>query len=432
MSPEDAFRPFKGYQPPFIPWHDATRTHCSFLLTILDTLRGLYKARELGFFSYPNFDIADYEHFEQVENGDLSWCMDGKFIAFAGPHLSNEPIEGYHALPPDHYIPYFKKRNVTLVVRFNKKCYDAARFKNAGIDHIDLYFEDGSNPPDHILARFLEACETTPGAIAVHCKAGLGRTGTCIGAYMMKHFGLTAEETIGWLRIVRPGSVIGQQQHFLKSIQSRLWREGELYRSKMATQKRDLGESHSRTSGEESTERDISNDFQRMGLGGVAPTTRTGSALEAMVGGSDGSDREITQGDTLRMRRAQGKKGEGGAGIMHSNSGDYVLPRISSGGAPSSTGIITNSVYSSVLSSFSFSGGSSGSLPSPTAPPAALLDTGAATGGIFSNGARRPANNNISPLSPINTTSGAAPSSPAGGTPSSSLRRLMSWNLGGR
>ena len=29
---------------------------------------------------------------------------------------------------------------------------------------------------------------------------------------MMKHFKFTAEECIGWLRIVRPGSIIGPQQ----------------------------------------------------------------------------------------------------------------------------------------------------------------------------------------------------------------------------
>lgn len=71
---------------------------------------------------------------------------------------------------------------------------------------------DGSNPPDPILHKFISRCEEIDGAIAVHCKAGLGRTGTCIGCYMMKHFRITAEEIIGWLRIVRPGSIIGPQQ----------------------------------------------------------------------------------------------------------------------------------------------------------------------------------------------------------------------------
>ncbi len=46
----------------------------------------------------------------------------------------------------------------------------------------------------------------------MHCKAGLGRTGTLIACYMMKHYQMTAAECIAWLRIVRPGSVIGPQQ----------------------------------------------------------------------------------------------------------------------------------------------------------------------------------------------------------------------------
>jgi protein-tyrosine phosphatase len=188
----------------------------------------MYRAREYKFFDLARFDIEEYEHYEQVENGDLNWYMDGKFVAFAGPHAERQfSPGGYHTLRPDDYVSYFKRKNVTLVVRLNKPYYDAKKFTNNGIDHMDLYFLDGSNPPDHILAKFIAKCEETPGAVAVHCKAGLGRTGTCIAAYMMKHFKLTAEEIIGWMRIVRPGSVIGPQQQFLKDIQNRMWRDGE-------------------------------------------------------------------------------------------------------------------------------------------------------------------------------------------------------------
>lgn len=50
----------------------------------------------------------------------------------------------------------------------------------------------------------------------MYIPAGLGRTGTLIGLYLMKHYKLTAAETIAWIRICRPGSVIGPQQNFLE------------------------------------------------------------------------------------------------------------------------------------------------------------------------------------------------------------------------
>lgn len=76
----------------------------------------------------------------------------------------------------------------------------------------------------------MEIAERTPGAIAVHCKAGLGRTGSLIGAYIVKHFRFTAKEAIAWLRICRPGSVIGQQQGWLERMENWLWRQGNYYR----------------------------------------------------------------------------------------------------------------------------------------------------------------------------------------------------------
>lgn len=52
--------------------------------------------------------------------------------------------------------------------------------------------------------------------LIVGVSAGLGRTGTLIACYLMKHFRLTAAEAIAWIRICRPGSVIGPQQNFIE------------------------------------------------------------------------------------------------------------------------------------------------------------------------------------------------------------------------
>jgi hypothetical protein len=67
--------------------------------------------------------------------------------------------------------------------------------------------------------------------LQVHCKAGLGRTGVLICAYMIKHFGFSAEEAMGYIRVCRPGSVIGPQQHYLVHYGPALQRLGQEMRA---------------------------------------------------------------------------------------------------------------------------------------------------------------------------------------------------------
>lgn len=69
-------------------------------------------------------------------------------------------------------------------------------------------------------------------ALLSRFQAGLGRTGTCIGCYLMKHYGFTAPEVIGWMRICRPGSVIGPQQHYLERMEGPMHREGIAFRER--------------------------------------------------------------------------------------------------------------------------------------------------------------------------------------------------------
>jgi cell division cycle 14 len=259
-----------GSGPPIIAFRDASFGLCTYQLTVLDAVRGLHKAAAVGAFSFDSyvvcpvllrltkritampfprclpayrFDIDAYERLEQFKNGDMNWLIPGKFLAFSGPLDDPKPLPGGgYTFRPHDYVPIFKAIGVTMVVRLNKGHYDRTTFVENGIKHVDLYYPDGSVPSDEILQEFLrvtpshcgwppsllcqvcftltccrmQIAEREPGGIAVHCKAGLGRTGTCIGAYVMKHFGFTAKECIGWFRICRPGSVLGPQQYYME------------------------------------------------------------------------------------------------------------------------------------------------------------------------------------------------------------------------
>ncbi|XP_050497544.1 dual specificity protein phosphatase CDC14C-like isoform X1 [Diabrotica virgifera virgifera] len=200
-----------------------------YTLSLFDCLKGIKKALDHGFFNLSDFDYMKYEHYEKVENGDLNWIVPDKFIAFCGPQGITYSL-GDHK--PETYFPYFRNHNVSTVVRLNKKAYDSNAFIEAGFDHKDLYFVDGGTPSERILQQFITVSENAKGVIAVHCKAGLGRTGSLIGCYIMKHYKFTAEEAIAWIRICRPGSIIGHQQSWLQEKQKQMWETGDTHRKK--------------------------------------------------------------------------------------------------------------------------------------------------------------------------------------------------------
>lgn len=145
----------------------------------------------------------------------------GKLFAFKGP--SDTPEAGHFTFEPQDLLEVFYCKDIRTVVRLNDRhTYNASAYVDAGIAHHDLEFEDCTTPPDRVVDKFLRICESAEGGVAVHCLAGLGRTGTLIGLYMMKHQGFTAREAIAWLRIVRPGSVIGPQQRYLVAQEDRM------------------------------------------------------------------------------------------------------------------------------------------------------------------------------------------------------------------
>ncbi|RLN89933.1 hypothetical protein BBJ28_00004617, partial [Nothophytophthora sp. Chile5] len=211
--------------PPF-GFRDASCGVCSFFLTALDCARAVHRAVHTSIWSFRSFSIEEYEKFDRLENGDMNWILPGKLLAFSGPQRERIVLDGESGastLLARDYAAKFRAMGVTCVVRFNEMAtYDRKAFVHAGLRHLDLQFPDGSNPSDDVLDRFIRTCERESGAVAVHCKAGLGRTGTAIAAFLMKKHGFTAVEAIAWCRICRPGSIVGPQQHYLLAKQPEL------------------------------------------------------------------------------------------------------------------------------------------------------------------------------------------------------------------
>lgn len=200
-APWEAFHPIAEME--FMPFRDAGRGVSDFNLNIQDCLWGLWKAMQNGLCDMNEFNVEDYEHFEKVENGDWNWITPN-FIAFASPVDVNwikrerDAKEGRKTTPsgyagspsatsnpsnlalqrklPTPYLnclDYFEKRNIKLVVRLNTELYDRTTFLDRGIDHMELYFDDGTNPTDEIVRTFIDVADRiieSGGVVAVHVR----------------------------------------------------------------------------------------------------------------------------------------------------------------------------------------------------------------------------------------------------------------------
>ncbi|KAH6610525.1 tyrosine-protein phosphatase CDC14 [Trichoderma cornu-damae] len=236
--PHLALAPIAQVDPPLMPFRDAGYSQADYGISVQDVVYGVWKAKEEKCCDLDNFDLDQYEMFERVEHGDFNWVTPN-FLAFASPQHAPvakiaEGSELYPLLPRDvaaveehpllpqpfkNVLSHFSERNIGLVVRLNSHLYSPSYFEALGIQHVDLIFDDGTCPPLSMVRKFIRMAHETitvkKRGVAVHCKAGLGRTGCLIGAYLIYRHGFTANEVISFMRFMRPGMVVGPQQHWL-------------------------------------------------------------------------------------------------------------------------------------------------------------------------------------------------------------------------
>ena len=236
-----------------MPFRDAGYSQADYGLSIQDVIYGVWKAKEEGLCGLKDFSLEEYvllwrvtfhmanftryEKFERVDMGDFNWVTPD-FLAFASPQVqptheipTSSPM--YETLPSTigevqraaiptsfkNVLSHFVSRDIGLVVRLNSELYSSTYFTKLGIQHLNMIFDDGTCPPLSLVRQFIdlahEMITVKKRGIAVHCKAGLGRTGCLIGAYLIYRYGFTANEIIAFMRFMRPGMVVGPQQHWL-------------------------------------------------------------------------------------------------------------------------------------------------------------------------------------------------------------------------
>ncbi|KAG5664073.1 hypothetical protein KAF25_006658 [Fusarium avenaceum] len=236
--PHLALAPIAQVDPPLMPFRDAGYSQADYGISVQDVVYGVWKAKEEKCCDLDNFDLDEYERFERVEHGDFNWITP-HFLAFASPQHApvqkiTEDSDMFPLLPrtlaavdahPNlpkpfkNVLKHFSEKNIGLVVRLNSQLYSPSYFEALGIQHLDMIFDDGTCPSLTTVRKFIRLAHETitvrKKGIAVHCKAGLGRTGCLIGAYLIYRHGFTANEVISFMRFMRPGMVVGPQQHWL-------------------------------------------------------------------------------------------------------------------------------------------------------------------------------------------------------------------------
>jgi protein tyrosine phosphatase type 4A len=115
----------------------------------------------------------------------------------------------------DTYLQEYQKHNVSTIVRLCESYYDCSIIEKAGIDVVDLSYEDGGVPSLSIINQWHNIVSKYKNStIAVHCLSGLGRAPLLVCLSLIEN-GMDKIEAIEMIRRHRNGALNSKQISFI-------------------------------------------------------------------------------------------------------------------------------------------------------------------------------------------------------------------------
>ena len=138
---------------------------------------------------------------------NFHWIIEGVLAGMAMPGSGMwEPMKDFEEL---------QKRGIAALVTLLERAIPFDIVIRSGLipTHIPI---DDFGPPTIIQAEefcaIVDRMKSEGKAVAVHCLAGLGRTGTMAAAYLIHLYGFEANDAMEKIRGIEPGYIQGSEQ----------------------------------------------------------------------------------------------------------------------------------------------------------------------------------------------------------------------------
>jgi atypical dual specificity phosphatase len=142
------------------------------------------------------------------------WIIAGRLAGCAEPGVTSSI---------DYDLDLLQAVGISYLITLTEKDLSQDALARHGLANLHLPIYDREAPSIaqiYMLVRRMQALMDSGHVVAVHCKAGIGRTGTVLAAWLIREGGLNAQAAIDRLRLIKPTYVQSEvQEQFLHAFE---------------------------------------------------------------------------------------------------------------------------------------------------------------------------------------------------------------------